>query len=181
MSIPRESPKVKLVSSLFSPEEDLIEKVIDQMQGDFGSVDRVSEKLKFDRTKYYAREMGWPLFRRFVSFSRLILPEELPEIKVLTNSIEDGHAAEGKRRINIDPGYLSLERLVLATGKNYIHRIYLNRGIYADLTLVFHAGTFMPLAWTYLDYADEGVIGFFNTVRATYLRSFRGEDEENNA
>ncbi len=181
MSIPKESPKVKLVSSLFSPEEDLIKDVIKQMEGYFGPVDWVSEKLVFDRTKYYAKEMGWPLFRRFISFSKLISPDFLVDIKLLTNTIENGHLVEKKRKINIDPGYISLERLVLATGKNYIHRIYLNKGIYADLTLVFHAGTFMPLVWTYPDYADEKVIRYFNMVRTGYLHYSRQEGKENHA
>jgi hypothetical protein len=181
MSIPKESPKVKLVSSLFSPEEDLIKDVIKRMEGYFGPVDRVSEKLFFDRTKYYAKEMGWPLFRRFISFSKLISPNSLVDIKLLTNTIEDGHVVGKKRRINIDPGYISLERLVLATGKNYTHRIYLDRGIYADLTLVFHAGTFMPLVWTYTDYADEKAIRYFNMVRSSYLHYLREEGKQYHA
>jgi len=181
MSTPKESPKVKLVSSLFSPEEDLIKDVIKQMEGYFGPLERVSEKLVFDRTKYYAKEMGWPLFRRFISFSKLISPDSLVDIKLLTNTIEDGYAVEKKRKINIDPGYISLERLVLATGKNYTHRIYLDKGIYADLTLVFHAGTFMPLVWTYPDYADEKVIRYFNMVRTGYLHYLREEGKEDHA
>jgi hypothetical protein len=181
MSIPKESPKVKLVSSLFSTEDDLIRNVIKQMKGHLGSVDWVSEKLVFDRTEYYAKEMGWPLFRRFISFSKPISPDSLVDVKLLTNAIENGHLVKKKRRINIDPGYISLERLVLATGKNYTHRIYLDKGIYADLTLVFHAGTFMPLTWTYPDYADEKVIRYFNMVRAGYLHYLREEEKDNHA
>jgi hypothetical protein len=174
VSIPKEAKKVKLISSLFSVEEELIEKVIGRMEACFGPVDWVSEKLTFDRTKYYAREMGWPLYRRFVSFSKLIPPDSLVDIKFTTNEIENEHLAEKQRRINIDPGYIALERLVLATGKNYIHRIYLRKGLYADLTLIFHAGTFRPLAWTYPDYADEKLIGYFNMLRNRYLQLLRG-------
>jgi hypothetical protein len=176
VSIPKEAKKVKLISSLFSPEEELIEKVIGRMEACFGPVDWVSEKLTFDRTKYYAREMGWPLYRRFVSFSKLIPPDSLVEIKFTTNEIENEHLADKRRRINIDPGYIALERLVLATGKNYIHRIYLRKGLYADLTLIFHAGTFRPLAWTYPDYADEKLIGYFNMLRNRYLQLLRGSE-----
>ena len=173
MSIPKEPPKVKLISSLFSPEEGLLDRVILEMEDHFGPADWKSEKMVFNRTRYYANEMGWPLFRRFISFSRLKAPDALVDIKLLTNKLEQGHRARTRRTINIDPGYLSLERLILATGKNYIHRIYLNRGIYADLTLVFHAGTFKPLPWTYPDYANEKVIRYFNTVRTEYLHSLR--------
>jgi len=174
VSIPKEVKKVKLISSLFSPEEDLIEKVIGQMEGCFGPVDWVSEKLFFNRTRYYSREMGWPLYRRFVSFSKLVPPDSIVDIKLTTNEIENEHLADKRRRINIDPGYIALERLVLATGKNYIHRIYLRKGLYADLTLIFHAGTFRPLAWTYPDYADETLIGYFNMLRNRYLQLLRG-------
>jgi hypothetical protein len=173
MSIPKEPPKVKLISSLFCPDEDLLGRVIQEMEGHFGPADWKSEKLVFDRTRYYANEMGWPLYRRFISFSRLIAQDALVGVKLLTNTLENGHLAETGRTINIDPGYVSLERVILATGKNYIHRIYLSRGIYADLTLVYHAGTFKPLSWTYPDYADEKVIRYFNTVRAEYLHSLR--------
>jgi len=182
MSTPQEAKKVKLISSLFSPEEALIDTVIKQMEEHFGPVDWVSRKLFFDRTRYYSREMAWPLHRRFVAFFKLIKPDSIVDIKLVTNRIEKEYLVDTKRRINIDPGYISLERLILATGKNYIHRIYLAKGIYADLTLIFHGGTFKPLAWTYPDYADERVIGMFNIVRNGYLQHirenehFEGED-----
>ncbi len=178
MSIPQEAKKVKLISSLFSAQEELIESVIQQMEGYFGPVDWVSERLLFDRTRYYAKEMGWPLYRQFISFAKLISPDSIVDIKLVTNRIEREHLSERRRRINIDPGYITLERLVLATGKNYIHRIYLRKGLYADLTLIFHAGTFKPLRWTYPDYADEKVIGYFNMVRRGYLQRLREEGEK---
>jgi hypothetical protein len=181
MSIPKEPPKVKLISSLFSRDEDLIGKAIQEMEGRFGPTDWKSENLVFNRTRYYANEMGWPLYRRFISFSGLIAPDALADIKLLTNIVEQEHRVKTRRTINIDPGYVSLERLILATGKNYIHRIYLNKGIYADLTLVFHAGTFKPLPWTYPDYADEKVIGYFNTVRTEYLHLLREEGKDDHA
>jgi hypothetical protein len=178
MSIPKEVKMVKLISSLFSSEEELIERVIKYMETYFDSVDWVSEKLVFNRTRYYEQEMGWPLYRRFISFSKLISPDSIVEIKLTTNKIENEHLFDMKRRINIDPGYISLERLVLATGKNYTHRIYLAKGIYADLTLVFHAGTFKPLAWTYPDYANEKVIVYFNKIRNGYLHHLREGEKE---
>ena len=173
MSIPKEADRVKLITSLFSPEEALIEEVIPRLTGMFGPTDWVSPGLPFDRTRYYEKEMGWPLHRRFISFMELVSPADLAEIKLRTNDVEKNCRVNGKRRINIDPGYVALERLVLATGKNYTHRIYLSRGIYADLTLIFQRGSFRPLEWTYKDYADEKVIGFFD-VRGRYKNQLRG-------
>jgi len=170
MSHPREADPMKLIASLFSPEKGLVERVIEELSGIFGPVDWISQECLFDRTRYYEKEMGWPLHRRFVSFERLISPEEIVSTKLRTNGVEQQYLREGKRRINIDPGYISPERLVLTTGKNYVHTTYLAKGIYGDLTLVFSKGHFKPLAWTYKDYADPVARGYFEKVRETYMQ-----------
>lgn len=178
MSAPRKADDARLISSLFSPEKERIDTVIEELTEMFGPAARISPWLLFDRTRYYAREMGWPLHRRFITFERLIRPDEIADIKLGTNVLEMKHLEDGRRRINIDPGYISLERLVLATGKNYTHRIYLSNGIYADLTLVFHRGSFRPLDWTYKDYSDPAAIEFFNSERERYKRQLRGLDRD---
>jgi len=173
MSQPHEPDPVKLISSLFSPDKDLIDAVIGEIAKIFGSVDWISPELLFDRTKYYAREMGWPLHRLFISFSQLVPADHLVEIKLKTNEVEEHHLREGNRMVNIDPGYISPERLILATGKNYVHRVYLKKGIYADLTLLFQKGSFRPLKWTYPDYAAPEIIRFFNEIREQYMEQIR--------
>lgn len=174
MSEPRPPEPVKLIASLFSREEEKIIQVIDKMKETFGPVDWISPRLYFERTRYYEREMGWPLVRRFISFEELIDPGALPDIKLLTNQLEKELCSNGKRVVNIDPGYIALERLVLATGKNYTHRVYLNKGIYADLTLIYSKGSFEPLKWTYPDYADRTTIQMFNRIRERYKEQLRG-------
>jgi hypothetical protein len=173
MSQPNEPAPVKLIASLFSPEKGLVDSVIDEISKIFGNVDLRSPELFFDRTKYYAKEMGWPLHRRFVSFEKLISPDHLFEIKLKTNEVEKQYLRNEKRLINIDPGYISPERLVLATGKNYVHRIYLSKGIYADLTLVYKKKSFRPLDWTYPDYADPVIIELFNGMRVIYMNQLK--------
>ena len=163
-----------MIVSLFSRENALIDEVISQLEEMFGHADWISPELWFDRTRYYEREMGWPLHRRFITFGDLIRPEALVDIKIRTNGVEDQYRTDGKRRINIDPGYVAMERLVLATGKNYTHRMYLSKGIYGDLTLVFNKGAFRPLEWTYRDYADRDVVGYLNEVRERYKKQLRG-------
>ena len=177
MSTPKVAEDVKLIASLFSPEEKILEEVILDLKAMYRSPDWVSPPLFFDRTRYYEKEMGWPLYRRFLSFEPLIRPEAIVDIKLHTNEVEKKYLQGTRRRVNIDPGYIALERLVLATGKNYTHRIYLSKGIYADLTLVFHQGSFQTLAWTYRDYADPGVIGYFNEIRERYKNQLRGLSE----
>ena len=173
MSQPRDPEPVKLLVSIFSPKEELIQKVTNELTLRYGPVDWQSPALFFDRTRYYEKEMGWPLHRRFVSFERLISPDLIVSIKLESNELEGQYVQEGKRLVNIDPGYISLERLVLATGKNYVHRIYLGRGIYADLTLVFKRGSFRPLEWTYPDYGDPKTIEMFNSLRKRYVEQLK--------
>jgi hypothetical protein len=173
MSQPHAPDPVKLISSLFSPEKALLEAVIADISKVYGVVDRISHDLYFDRTTYYAREMGWPLYRRFVSFTDLIPPDHLVETKLKTNEIEQKYRSGKNRMVNIDPGYISPERLILATGKNYVHRVYLGKGIYADLTLVFKRRSFRQLEWTYPDYAAPEIIGFLNGVREKYMQQLR--------
>jgi len=174
MSQPHEPDPVKLISSLFSPEKEIIDTVVGELSKIIGLVDWISPELLFDRTKYYAREMGWPLHRRFISFSPLVPADHLVEIKLKTNGIEEQYRREGNRLVNIDPGFISPERLILATGKNYVHRVYLSKGIYADLTLIFQKGSFRPVKWTYPDYATPELIGFFNEIRKKYMEQLRG-------
>jgi hypothetical protein len=173
MSAPKDAEPVKLISSIFSTREDLIKAVTAGLGDMFGPLDWISAGLFFDRTRYYEKEMGWPLFRRFVAFRDLIRPESIVEVKLRTNELENAFVRDGKRSVNIDPGYICLERLVLVTGKNYTHRIYLSKGIYADLTLLFQRGCFRPLPWTYQDYGDEGLISQFNEIRANYKAQLR--------
>jgi hypothetical protein len=118
--------------------------------------------------------MGWPLYRHFLAFKRLIRPDDLVAVKLKTNEVEKRYLREERRRVNIDPGYISLERLILATGKNYTHRVYLSDGIYADLTLIYHRESFRTLPWTYEDYADPEVICYMNRLREAYKRYLRG-------
>jgi hypothetical protein len=173
MSALREADPVKLIASIFSAEEELIQTAIRGLEAMFGPLDWKRAGLFFDRTRYYEKEMGWPLFRRFVAFRDLIPPESVVEVKLRTNELEKSFARDGKRMVNIDPGYICMERLVLMTGKNYTHRIYLSKGIYADLTLVFRKGGFRPLPWTYRDYGGEDLIAQFNEIRTAYKAQVR--------
>jgi len=174
MSQPKAPPKVKLIASIFALDEEYITGAIQDLSDLFGPIDWISELIPFNRTKYYEREMGWPLIRRFISFEMLVDPGDIADIKLKTNRLETKYSIDNKRCVNIDPGYVALERLVLATGKNYTHRIYLKDGIYADLTLIFQKGSFSPLPWTYPDYKEEKIIQWFNKVREKYKDQLRG-------
>lgn len=170
MSEPREPRLAKLMISLFSLNASLVDEVLTILRKHWGDTDYVSEIIPFDHTDYYEAEMGRPLVRKFASFQKLISPESLPGIKLQTNSIEKDFSIDHRRRVNIDPGYMMPERVILATGKNYSHRVYLTDGIYADLTLIFSKGSFRPLEWTYPDYAGSKILELMNTIRKRYMQ-----------
>jgi len=169
MSQPSPPAPAKLVIGFFLRDRDLAASVIGRLVERFGAIDLVSQWMPFDYTAYYAKEMGQPLFRRLVAFRKLIAQTALAAIKVSTNRIEQKLMQASRRRVNIDPGYLLAERFVLASGKNFSHRIYLDQGIYADLTLLFERGRFKSLPWTYPDYGDAPVQSFLQKVRRKYV------------
>lgn len=169
----KEPLPVKLIASLFAGSGELLEEAGVRLSQEFGSIDYESELLPFDHTTYYAAEFGENLKRRFVAFEELVHPGKLAEIKLLTNALEMEWVVEGKRRINVDPGYVSHSKLVLATTKNHAHRIYLGQGIYAEVTLHFRDGAFRGYPWTYPDYASPPLIAIFNQIRALYIKQLR--------
>jgi hypothetical protein len=179
VSVTRFPDAVKLIVSIIAADREQMNGVIGQLAEDYGAPDVIGAFHGFHYTDYYAPEMGSALVRRFLSFRGLIRPELLPEIKIATNSLENERSEGAKRRVNLDPGYISSAHLILATGKGYTHRPYLHRGIYADLTLVFRDKTFHPLPWTYPDYADAGQIAFFNRIRQRYMMQLRQGEGEN--
>lgn len=154
----------------------LIGAVTGALTENFGPVDMVSAWLPFDFTAYYEPEMGAPLFRRVLAFKTLVKQSALAGIKTATNTLEQEYALGGKRRVNIDPGYMLHERFVLATGKNYSHRIYIGQRMYADLTLIYVKGRFQTLPWTYPDYADEGMLAYLEQVRQKYVIDLRSPE-----
>ena len=164
---------VKLIASMFTVSGEILEEAQVRLSQEFGPIDYESEILPFDHTTYYVAEFGENLKRRFVAFEKLVHPGRLVEIKLLTNALEMEWAVEGKRRINIDPGYVSQSKLVLATTKNHAHRIYLGQGIYAEVTLHFRDGAFRAWPWTYPDYASPPLIAIFNHIRGLYVKQLR--------
>lgn len=175
MSDPQPPDAVKLVVSLFSGEQRLLDDAVRMLSERYGRADFISAPLPFAYTDYYTKEFGASLIRRFVAFERLVRPESLPDVKVWTNALEKRLSTGQQRRVNIDPGYLALAHLILATGKGYAHRPYLREGIYADLTLIYRGKSFHSLPWTYPDYAGGEVTGMLTRIREKYLLQLKRE------
>ena len=177
MSKPREPDPVKLFVSVIAVDRGRMAEVIGELAGAFGQPDFVSEVLPFEYTDYYTAEMGTGLVRRFVTFERLIRPEELPAVKLCTNALEERFAEGGARRVNIDPGYVARQHFILATGKGYSHRPYIGRGIYADLTLEYRRETYRPFVWTYPDYRAPETLEMLNGLRKRYVMQLKNRQK----
>jgi hypothetical protein len=169
MSVPQTPKHAKLVIGIITIELKIIDNLVTELASQFGQIDLVSPWMRFNYTTYYEPEMGSPLFRRMFAFKPLISQGELSALKLATNQIEEHYSHQGRRRVNIDPGYMLRERFVLASGKNFSHRIYIGSGIYADLTLIYQKGSFKKLPWTYPDYSDDGMLKFLDQVRNKYI------------
>ena len=166
-------PGVKLIVPMFTGDPRLFEIAESRLSEEFGEIDFRSGVLSFDHTNYYAPEFGEGLLRKFVSLRRLVDPGYLPDVKIWTNALEGDFASEGKRRINLDPGYVSLSKVVLATTKDHRHRVYLGKGIYAEVTLFFQQGAFRAWEWTYPDYRTQEYIAIFSEIRRLYALQLR--------
>ena len=144
------------VGALYSNQEHYL-KAYRLLKDSFGEVVMETPPFRWDFSDHYKQEMGEPLYRRFLFFRDFIEPDILSDIKLATNNIERDMSIDGKRCINLDPGYLTLAKIVLASTKDYSHRIYLKDGIHAEVTLIYSKETkeYLPNINTYNDYKDE--------------------------
>lgn len=173
MARPKAPKPVKLLVGLLGSDVDLLRRARQLLTKQYGPVDLESSIWPFDQTDYYEAEMGPDLRRWFLTFVEPISPEQIAEIKRSTNELEERIAGDAllpdiARPVNIDPGYLNLHKLVLATTKDAGHRIYLGRGIYAEVTLRFANGAWRAHPWTYPDYQRAEALEFFATARDQY-------------
>ena len=174
-------PQAKLFVAIMSGSPAHVEKVERHLERKWGAIDHRSEIYCFSEyTSHYEREMGNPIWKYFVTFRRLRRVPDLVQLKLFTEELEQmfltrpiatGVARNQalSRTVNLDPGYLTAWHLVLATVKNYAHRVHLQDGIYSELTLLFRRSKTEPLPWTYPDYKTEATLRFFSEVRSDYL------------
>lgn len=158
---------IKLFCGLIGT-EDALDQIIPRLCEDFGTIDVESEIMRFDVTDYYQEEMGKDLYRKWVGFCGLRERGFLPMAKHIALLLEEQFKIAGKRRVNIDPGYVDNAQVVLVTTKNYAHRLYIGMGYFAEVTLIFRHGRFEPLEWTYPDYKSQQALGFFTRARKIY-------------
>jgi hypothetical protein len=177
MAPPRPHRPALLVVASFSRHPGALAWARDRLQGAFGPVGLASEPFPFDQTRYYEPAMGAGLAKQLLAFRDLFAPDSLPDVKLATNALERELAASGaypeSRPLNLDPGALGLGKFVLATTKDQAHRVYLRDGIFAEVTLRYHAGAFEPWTWTYADYRQPAVLDFLRRAREYYRQRLR--------
>jgi hypothetical protein len=180
MGTAKEPKPVKYFVALLSSETNLLSAVETDLATLLGAADARSEIVPWTASRFYEREMGAGLLRRFLSFDRLLSPEALAEVKLGTQKIEDRYrrpvANGGGRRINCDPGYLEAGKIVLASTKNASQRIYLRGGIFAEATLLYYEGIFHGCPYTYPDYLWPETLRFLTACRGRYLEQLRRVD-----
>ncbi len=164
--------KVKYFAGIIIRQENgLWNNVKNALEKEFSPIDLKSETIPFTFTDYYEPQMGKDLLRFWIGFSGLFNRDSLPDWKIRSGKIEKTFKDSNRlRKVNIDPGYLALSKVVLASTKNYGHRIYIGKGILAEIEYIYRRGDFLPMDWTYPDYRSDQALLFFKKLREIYKR-----------
>lgn len=171
---PQDVLPVQLVVCALETDGELCGEARKLMEDGFGPESEIHGPWDFDVTDYYQAEMGGPSIRRWlIAYAEPVLSQQLPEIKLLTNRVEERLAVDGRRRVNLDAGYMDFNKFVLASAKFHEHKIHLGRGIYADLTLIFKNRAWHPLPWSFADFRDDRYYEALTRIRTGYRERMR--------
>src|SRR5437762_4204650 len=185
MGEPRQVDPVLLVVAVFTRHDAAFRWARERLEASYGPIGMASPAYPFHQTAYYQDSMGPDLRKQFLVFHDLMPPDSLAPTKLHTNALEQEAARSGRypepRPLNLDPGHLSLGKFLLATTKDQAHRIYLRDGTFAEVTLRYEAGAFLPWPWTYAAYREPALLGFLSEARDFYrerLRTLKRTAEE---
>ena len=165
---PSVAPTTKLISGVLYTDKSLLQQAKSLMIQNYGEIDFESDVFIFDVSDYYHQEMGSQINRIFWSFEKLINPKDIARIKIECNKIEDQLAIQENRKVNLDPGYLDYDKIVLASAKYNWQKIYLDYGIYADLTLRYKKGNYYPFPWSFPDFKEGHYNNTLLRIREIY-------------
>lgn len=175
----KEINPVQLFIGILYNQSEQLEVLKSQLLQLFGPIEMISPIYSFDVTDYYQEEMGKNLKRQFVSFRNLMPPESLPQIKMQTSILETEWSQAGKRKINLDPGYLDFKRVILASFKEGTYKIYLGKKTWADLVLIYTKGMFQPSPWSFADFKSGNYSDYFLEVRQNYKKTLAAQNKRN--
>lgn len=173
MAQPKPPPPTLQLVAIFSRYDDALDWALSRVQERWGRALLTSERFDHSETRYYESEMGAGLQKQFIvlqpSDTRFYDPARLAADKLESNDWERELAAASNyaepRPVNLDPGYLTLMKLVLASAKDRAHRIYLHDGIYAEECLYYLDHRWQARPWTYPDYQRDDFQAFFVQAR----------------
>ncbi len=172
------SPALLLLAA-FSRHDEALLWAKQKAEAEWGPIELESPAFDFTETEYYASTMGPNLHKVFFALQRPFDPADLVDVKLLTNKWEDEYVGLGRhpepRPLNLDPGYITLGKLILASTKDFAHRIYLNRGIYAEVTLHYKHHRWQHHDCTFADYRRDDYQRFFSLCRERLHRRLRKE------
>lgn len=169
----REPDPVKLIIGILAADARCLAEATSSIVAEFGDIDLASDVWPFTQTNYYNKELGQNILRQIVSIDKIIDPGQLPEIKHRTNTLEEKLTTQLgldlPRPVNLDPGIIEPSKLVLASTKNFSHRIYIGNKMFAEVTLIFEKGKWRTLEHTYPDYKQQCYFDYFDKVRKRLL------------
>lgn len=162
--------QANLTISVMFRDPNLLREIRATLEEQFGAIEATSAEYNFSAVSpYYDAEMGGDIQKIIFSFEETIEREDLADVKIFCAEIEKKYLRNDARTVNLDPGIISLENFILATGKNYSHRIYLKNGVFAEVTLMFGKNNVIKeLPWTYRDYLHEPARSFLLETREKY-------------
>lgn len=164
---------VKLICAVLYSSQEKYSKTKNVLTRKFGPIDFESKEIDFTFTDYYTPEMGKPLWRRFISFKKLVSPEKIVAVKHFCVNLEKKFAPNNKRIVNLDPGYLNESRLILSTTKDFSHRIYLGKGVFAEITLLYQNNQFNDFPTTFPDYRTNQYKEILTNIRNLYRQQIK--------
>jgi hypothetical protein len=156
---------VQPILGLLAAAPALLAEARDALSATVAPIALASDVRPWTQSTYYCEEMGPSLWRQYLALDALMAPDDLADLKRLTNAMEERWRSGRGRAVNLDPGYLDLLRVVLASTKDAAHRVAIGAGIYAEATLHFVHGRFHPWPYTYPDYAGDDAREFFTRAR----------------
>jgi hypothetical protein len=173
----REPNPVKLIAGILAANDNALAAAAGALENEFGQIDLKSDAWSFTQTEYYREQTGPNILRQFVTINRLFDPGSLAEIKNRANRLERqlarDLALDLPRPVNLDPGIIEPSKLILATTKNYSHRVYIGNKIYAEVTLIYDKGSWKHFDYTYPDYRQKSYHDFFSKVRKRLVEQLR--------
>jgi hypothetical protein len=173
MALPEEPLPVKYFIAVLFPEAEKLLQVKKELISRWGAFDFEGQDHPFDATDYYQPEMGTPLCRKLMSFARLYTPALIVSMKLECNDIENSFSRTGKRTVNLDAGYLDHNKFILASAKEAGQKVYLDKGIYADLSGRYKEGKYRPFEWSFPDFKDGRYDGELLAIRKLYMQQVK--------